>query len=73
MVTRRAARQIRWSAGMAVKRLRPIVQAARTATLVVGGLGCFTTAAWIWATPMGLVAAGLSLWFIEYQTGDEKR
>ncbi len=72
MVTRRATRQVGWRLGMAWKRLRPAVEAARTATLLVGGLGCFTAAAWIWAVPAGLVVAGASLWFIEW-AGDEKR
>lgn len=51
-------------------RVAPTWKQVRTTVLTVTAFGCLTAAAWMVALPLGLLAAGLSLLFIELLTSD---
>ena len=53
-----------------IRRLAPLWRTARSGALSVAGFGSLTAAAWMVAAPLGLAAAGLSFFALEYLTGD---
>ncbi len=60
------ARRSRATVRATVRRLAPAVRSARTALFALAGFGSLTAAAWIVALPLGLVAAGLSFFALEF-------
>ncbi|MFE0378347.1 hypothetical protein ACFW1M_22815 [Streptomyces inhibens] len=54
-----------------IRRLAPLWGRARTTLLTLAGFGGLTAAAWTVALPLGLAAAGLSCFALEYLTADD--
>jgi hypothetical protein len=53
-----------------IARMLPTWPAFRRTTLVLGGFGSLTTAAWLVALPLGLLVLGISLLILDFVSGD---